>query len=211
LSDGGSAEIEMFVCTAYPCTLSNPTADIGTLEFIDDPDDDPATTLAMKYTPDLSRLGETAHLAYDVTDKNGDYNKVEFTVDIPSFPTSPNTKTGTNDVPRNDTFRVNSAGVSYDPKHHGNAFFKGSPGPNGGAAENLNVVNSGNISTSGDDNPGIEAKSIGGTGGGGQNGGTKMILFLRFYGSGGRGGWGGSGGNIIVKNTGDIVTSGNHS
>jgi hypothetical protein len=98
----------------------------------------------------------------------------------------------------------------------------GGGGGNGNTAGNTSVINSGSISTLGDDASGIIAKSIGG--GGGQ-GGLSFSGILNFSTSkqnnpttiginvsvGGGGGDGNTSGKVTVENSGNITTNGAHS
>ena len=69
----------------------------------------------------------------------------------------------------------------------------------GGDGDKVTIENQGVIRTDSHASTGIEAQSIGGTGGsGGSAGGVKAI--------GGGSGSGGSGGNIIIANSGEIMT-----
>ncbi|MGE5189814.1 MAG: hypothetical protein ACM3NF_07135, partial [Gemmatimonadota bacterium] len=202
--DGTNGSIQMSVCAVDPCTISNPTAQIGTYAIVDN---------TLKYTPDVTRFGQplTDNLAYTVTDKTGHETNVTLTYVYPTFSTSGVTVTDDNGGPPNQTFRHVEQGTSYNKYPHGTAWFSGDDGSQGGAAKSLVMNNALDISATGDNSPGIDARSIGGNGEGGEHGGTKTFLFIRFYGAGGDGGWGGRGGDVVVNNTGNITTNGSHS
>ena len=200
-SDNTTATISLTVCAVHPCTIANPTAQIGTYAILDN---------ALTYTPDVTRFGQplTDNLAYVVTDRNGQSTTIRLAYVYPTFSTSGITKTYGNHVALTQPFRQVEQGASYNVAPHGAAWFSGDNGRGGGAANSLVMNNDNIISTTGDFLSGIDARSLGGYGQGGENGGTKTFLFIRFYGEGGDGGWGGAGGDVIVNNTGDIKTSG---
>ena len=200
-ADNTTATIDVTVCAVAPCTISNPTAQIGTYVFTDN---------ALVYTPDVTVFGQplTDNLAYVVTDKNGQSTTIRLAYVYPTFSTSGTTVTFSNHAALNVPFRQVEQGASYNVAPYGAAWFVGDNGRGGGAANSLVMINDNSITTTGDNRSGIEARSLGGNGQGGENGGTRTIFFLNFYGEGGDGGWGGSGGTVIVNNAGDIATSG---
>jgi uncharacterized protein YhjY with autotransporter beta-barrel domain len=92
-----------------------------------------------------------------------------------------------------------SGGNAYNP-FYANA----GNGNSAGAGNDVTVVNSGNITTQGDESQAIYALSVGG--GGGVGGDTGALAAL-----GSEGGAGGNGSNVVVTNFGTLNTAGNDS
>jgi hypothetical protein len=150
LPDNTTAMISVTVCAIAPCTITNPTAQIGTYALTDN---------ALIYTPDVTRFGQplTDNLAYVVTDKNGQSTTIHLTYIYPSFTTSGITETDTNHVALSQPFRHVNQGTSYSVYPHGAAWFSGDNGRGGGAANSLVMNNDNSITTTGNYLPGIEA------------------------------------------------------
>lgn len=93
----------------------------------------------------------------------------------------------------------------------------GGPGGSGSTAGDVDVTQSGQIETLGDDADGILAQSIGGGGGAGGASGTQNLQYLSGDSNtlaiavGGSGGNGAIAGDVSATNTGVILTSGDHS